>query len=195
MQGALGPLMGGEGWAENGGNWTAQEDAQVPSSCHHHTCFSHQERGRPERHLLCLHHDPGDAQVSQHGRCLLRCKDPPQLQAKHGGDLGKRQALPVSVLAAAPCASAFLQAPSRVARCWGMHAPQNTSFPIPNPTSDWGILQEHVSVSSPAGWAGWVGGSLLKATLVLLSSRCADVPLALGLPETHPWFNRAGSQG
>lgn len=172
-----------------------QDDAQVPSSCHRHACFSHQERGRPERHLLCLHHDPGDAQVSQHGRCLLRCKDPPQLQAKHGGDLGKHQAPPVSALAAAPCASAFLQASGRGARCWGMLAPQNTSFPIPNPISVWGILQEHVSVSSPAGWAGWVSESLLKAALVLPSSRCADVPLARGLPEIHPWTNRAGSQG
>lgn len=50
-------------------------------------------------------------------------------------------------------------------------------------------------MSSPAGWAGWVGESLLKATLVLPSSHCVDVPLARGLPETHPWFNRAGSQG
>lgn len=39
-------------------------------------------------HVLCLLHDNGDDWAPQHGGCLLRCQDSPQLQDQHGGDHG-----------------------------------------------------------------------------------------------------------
>ena len=137
-----------------------QGDALTPSAHHRHVCFSHQERRWPERHLLCLHHDPGDAQVSQHGRCFLCCKDPPQLQAKYGRDLGKHQTLPALGPAAGPSASLC-----REERCWGMLTSPKTSFSIPNPDEHYGHPHaERVSVSVPAPCRG-LGGQEDEAAL------------------------------
>lgn len=40
-------------------------------------------------HFLRMHHDNGDGASSQHGRCVLRRQDSPELQAQHGGVYGQ----------------------------------------------------------------------------------------------------------
>lgn len=130
-------------------------------------CLSHQEWRWPEWHLLCLHHDPGDDQVSQHGRCFLRCQDPPQLQTKYGGDLGKHQALPVH----SGCQS------------WHEREVLGVLKTLPFPPQ---ILMSIVGILMPA--LGWEGRQLLIAALGSFSSCCASTASEslLGLLEILP---------
>lgn len=167
----------------------------MPSFPHQHVCFSHQERRWPERHLLCLHHDPGDDQVSQHGRHFLCCKDPPQLQAKHGRDLGKHQTLLVSTRLPVP-----VHPSSRKERCWGMlTSPQKflsrpKSWLVLWAPSCRACLGERPGAVPQAG-ADREARQLLKGASGLPSSCCADMSLASapGLSEILPRSSKAGS--